>query len=41
MTDPVNIIFDDLVYNYKAIGLSSVVYIFHKVIFHKYFVGMK
>ena len=32
MTDPLNIIFDDLgthVYDYLAIGSSSVVYIFH------------
>ena len=30
MTDPLNIISDDSVYDYKDVGSSSVVYIFHK-----------
>jgi len=33
MTDPLNIISDDSVYDYKDVGSSSVVYIFHKGIF--------
>ena len=41
-TNPLNIILPISVYDdYQNIGLSSVVYIFHKAYFHKYCVSMK